>query len=435
MKEESNMNPLWLTFIKAVKKEVVPALGCTEPISLAFAAAVAAEKLGKPVEYIKAKVSGNLMKNGMGVTVPGTGTTGLIIAAAVGALGGDPDAKLEVLKGLTSEQVEAAKIMIAENKVELSVAEVPNALYSEATVFNGQDSVRVCIADEHTNIVQIEINGKTVFESKNDTETSDTDGYSLAGVKALDIYKFAMQVPLAEIAFIKEAAVMNESLSKIGMSGKYGLKIGATMNRNIKTGLMDDSLLTKILMRTAAASDARMGGASLPAMTNSGSGNQGIAATMPVVVVAEHIKANDEALTRALILSHMMAIYIHDKLPKLSAFCAVTTASMGAAAGMALLLKTDYQSVSMAISNMIGDVAGMICDGASNSCAIKVSTSAAAAYKAVLMALDGTRVTGSEGIVDDDVDQSISNLGQLASLGMVQTDGQILEIMLNKKNS
>lgn len=435
MKEESNMNPLWLTFIKAVKKEVVPALGCTEPISLAFAAAVAAEKLGKPVEYIKAKVSGNLMKNGMGVTVPGTGTTGLIIAAAVGALGGDPDAKLEVLKWLTSEQVEAAKIMIAENKVELSVAEVPNALYSEATVFNGQDSVRVCIADEHTNIVQIEINGKTVFESKNDTETSDTDGYSLAGVKALDIYKFAMQVPLAEIAFIKEAAVMNESLSKIGMSGKYGLKIGATMNRNIKTGLMDDSLLTKILMRTAAASDARMGGASLPAMTNSGSGNQGIAATMPVVVVAEHIKANDEALTRALILSHMMAIYIHDKLPKLSAFCAVTTASMGAAAGMALLLKTDYQSVSMAISNMIGDVAGMICDGASNSCAMKVSTSAAAAYKAVLMALDGTRVTGSEGIVDDDVDQSISNLGQLASLGMVQTDGQILEIMLNKKNA
>ncbi|MHC1715677.1 MAG: serine dehydratase subunit alpha family protein [Acidaminococcaceae bacterium] len=435
MKEVSNMNPLWLTFIKAVKKEVVPALGCTEPISLAFAAAVAASKLGKPVERIDAKVSGNLMKNGMGVTVPGTGTTGLVIAAAVGALGGDPDAKLEVLKNLTPEQVEAAKAMIAENKVELSVAEVPNALYSEATVFNGEDSVRVCIADEHINIIRIEKNGETIFESNPGTKANDTDGYSLAGVKALDIYKFAMQVPLAEIAFIKEAAVMNESLSKVGMSGKYGLKIGATMNRNIKTGLMDDSLLTKILMRTAAASDARMGGASLPAMTNSGSGNQGIAATMPVVVVAEHIKANDEALTRALILSHMMAIYIHDKLPKLSAFCAVTTASMGAAAGMTLLLKTDFKSVSMAISNMIGDVAGMICDGASNSCAMKVSTSATAAFKAVLMAMDGTRVTGSEGIVDEDVDQSISNLGQLASQGMVQTDGQILEIMLNKKNS
>jgi len=434
MKEVSTMNPLWLTFIKAVKKEVVPALGCTEPISLAFAAAVAASRLGKPVERIEAKVSGNLMKNGMGVTVPGTGTTGLLIAAAVGALGGDPAAKLEVLKNLTSEHVEAAKSMICENKVELSVAEVPNTLYSEATVFSGEDSVRVCIADEHINIICIEKNGKSVFESTHDTKGSDNDSYSLAGVKALDVYKFAMQVPLAEIAFIKEAAVMNECLSKVGMSGKYGLKIGATMNRNIKTGLMDDSLLTKILMRTAAASDARMGGATLPAMTNSGSGNQGIAATMPVLVVAEHIKANDEALTRALILSHMMAIYIHDKLPKLSAFCAVTTASMGAAAGMALLLKADFKSVSMAISNMIGDVSGLICDGASNSCAMKVSTSATAAFKAVLMAMDGTRVTGNEGIVDEDVDQSISNLGQLASQGMVQTDGQILEIMLNKKN-
>ena len=434
MKEVSTINPLWLTFIKAVKKEVVPALGCTEPISLAFAAAVAASRLGKPVERIEAKVSGNLMKNGMGVTVPGTGTTGLVIAAAVGALGGDPDAKLEVLKSLTPEQVEAAKTLIAESKVELSVAEVPNALYAEATVFNGENSVKVCIADEHINIIRIERNGKIVFES-NQTKASELDSYSLSGVKALDVYKFAMQVPLAEIAFIKEAATMNESLSRVGMSGEYGLKIGATMSRNIKTGLMDDSLLTKILMRTAAASDARMGGATLPAMTNSGSGNQGIAATMPVVVVAEHIKANDEALTRALILSHMMAIYIHDKLPKLSAFCAVTTASMGAAAGMALLLKADFKSVSMAISNMIGDVAGMICDGASNSCAMKVSTSATAAFKAVLMAMDGTRVTGSEGIVDEDIDQSITNLGCLASQGMVETDGQILEIMLNKKST
>lgn len=187
-------------------------------------------------------------------------------------------------------------------------------------------------------------------------------------------------------------------------------------------------------MRTAAASDARMGGATQPAMTNSGSGNQGIAATLPVVVVGEHVKASDEELTRALMLSHMMAIYIHDKLPRLSALCAVTTASMGAAAGMAWLLKGNYETVSMALSNMIGDVAGMICDGASNSCAIKVSTSAIAAYKAVLMALEGTRVTKSEGIVADDVDQSIANLCELACLGMVQTDEQILRIMLNKIN-
>ena len=195
---------------------------------------------------------------------------------------------------------------------------------------------------------------------------------------------------------------------------------------------MPEGLMTEILTRTTAASDARMGGATLPAMSNSGSGNQGIAATLPVVVVAEHVGADRETLVRALTLSHLMAVYIHTRLPKLSALCAATTASMGAAAGMAWLLGGGYAAVDMAISSMIGDVAGMICDGASNSCAMKVSTSAAAAYKAVLMALDGTRVTGNEGIVAHDVDTSIANLGALATQGMVETDGQILQIMMHK---
>lgn len=436
MKEECLLavNPLWLDFIKAVKKEVVPALGCTEPISLALAAAIAAQRLNKPVERIEAKVSANLMKNGMGVTVPGTATTGLLIAAAVGALGGYPEGKLEVLKKITAEHVAEGKRMIAEKRVQIAVADVPNVLYSEARVIHGEDWVRVCIADTHTKVVRIEENDQVVFqaEPQNQVLANDTD-YSLDGVRARDVFDFAIEAPLEMIAFIREAAILNASLSVEGMNGQYGLHIGASMNRNIEKGLLSDNLLTQILIRTAAASDARMGGATLPAMTNSGSGNQGIAATMPVVVVAEHIEADEEALTRALMLSHMMAIYIHDKLPKLSALCAVTTASMGAAAGMTWLLKGDFESVSMAISNMIGDVAGMICDGASNSCAMKVSTSATAAYKAVLMAMEGTGVTGSEGIVDEDVDQSIANLGQLASQGMIQTDGQILKIMLNKK--
>lgn len=428
------INPLWEEFIKAVKKEVVPALGCTEPISLAFAAAVAAKYLDEPVESIEAKVSANLMKNGMGVTVPGTGTTGLLIAAAVGALGGDPDAKLEVLKNLTMEQVAAGKEMIREGRVKLSIANVPNILYSEARVIHGENSVRVCIADTHINVVLIEKNGTVLFEATEAKTILDTTtDYSMSGVHARDIFDFALEAPLEMISFIREAGAMNDFLSKEGMSGHYGLQIGATMNRQIDKGLLSDGLLTKVLMHTAAASDARMGGATLPAMTNSGSGNQGIAATMPVIVVGEYVKADEETLTRALMLSHMMAIYIHDKLPKLSALCAVTTASMGAAAGMAYLLKGDFATVSMAISNMIGDVAGMICDGASNSCAMKVSTSVMSAYKGVLMALDGIRVTGNEGIVSEDVDQSIINLGQLACHGMIQTDEQILKIMLNKQ--
>ena len=428
------VKPFWLEFLKAVKKEVVPALGCTEPISLALAAAIAAYWLAKPVERIEAKVSANLMKNGMGVTVPGTGTTGLLIAAAVGAIGGDPEGKLEVLKNLTPEQVVAGKRMVADNQVQITIADGPNSLYSEARVICGEEWVRVCIADTHTQVILIEKNGQVLFQAEPQNTLADNAAeYSLTGVRAQDVYDFAIDAPLEIIGFIREAAVLNCSLSETGMSGQYGLNVGATMNRQIDQGLLTDSLLTQILMRTAAASDARMGGAMLPAMTNSGSGNQGIAATLPVVAVAEHVKANEESLTRALMLSHLMAIYIHDKLPKLSALCAVTTASMGAAAGMSWLLKGNFETVSMALSNMIGDVAGMICDGASNSCAMKVSTSVMSAYKAVLMALEGIGVTENQGIVANDVDQSIANLGELVCQGMVQTDDQILKIMLKKK--
>ena len=340
-----------------------------------------------------------------------------------------------MLKNLTPEQVDLGKRMITEGRVQISIADVPHILYSEAKVIYQDKWVTVSIADSHTNVIQIEENGKIVFQAESENYAKDMkeEEISLVGVKAREVYDFAINVPLDLIGFIREAAILNNSLSQEGMSGRYGLRIGATMDLQINQGLLSEGLLTQILMRTAAASDARMGGAALPAMTNSGSGNQGISATMPVLVVAEHVKANEETLTRALILSHMMAIYIHDKLPKLSALCAVTTASMGSAAGMAWLLKGDFKAVSMAISNMIGDVAGLICDGASNSCAMKVSTSVMSGYKAVLMALQGIRVTENEGIVAEDVDQSIANLGELACQGMVQTDGQILQIMLNKK--
>lgn len=422
---------LWPLFLGALRQEVVPALGCTEPVSLALAAAIAARELGRPVERIRARVSANLMKNGMGVTVPGTGTVGLPIAAAAGALGGDADGRLEVLKGLRPAHVDAARRMISEGRVELGLADVPNILYSEATVMAGEDAVRVCIADGHTRVVRIEHNGRTVFEAGQQTG-GDAGQIRLDDARARDIYDFALHAPIGDLDFIEEAAVLNGALSQEGMSGRYGLHIGATLKRQREAGLMPEGLMTEILTRTTAASDARMGGATLPAMSNSGSGNQGIAATLPVVVVAEHVGADRETLVRALTLSHLMAVYIHTRLPKLSALCAATTASMGAAAGMAWLLGGGYAAVDMAISSMIGDVAGMICDGASNSCAMKVSTSAAAAYKAVLMALDGTRVTGNEGIVAHDVDTSIANLGALATQGMVETDGQILQIMMHK---
>ena len=425
-------SPRWIDFLKTLRREVVPALGCTEPISLALASAVAARWLGDVPERIEARVSANLMKNGMGVTVPGTGMTGLAIAAAVGALGGDADGGLEVLRKLSPEAVTEGKRLLAEGRVTVSIAAVPHILYAEACLHKGNDRVRVCIADSHTHVVCVEKNGQIVFQADEMAPESGEQDAALGGATAVDIFDFAISVPFHEIEFILEAARLNGHLADAGMSGDFGLHIGATMRRNIAMGRLSDDLQTRLVMRASAASDARMGGATLPAMSNSGSGNQGIVATVPVMVVAEHFGANDEALARALTLSHLMAIYIHGKLPRLSALCAVTTAAMGAAAGMAWLMGGTSRTVNLAVGSMIGDLAGMICDGASNSCAMKVSTSAGAAYKAVLMALDDVGVTGREGIVADDVDQSIANLCALAGGSMMHTDRQIVEIILAK---
>lgn len=414
-----------------VKQEVVPALGCTEPISLALASAVACTYLGKAPERIEAKVSANLMKNGMGVTVPGTGTVGLPMAAAIGALGGDAEGGLEVLRKITAEQVAQAKQMLVNNAVSVGIAQCDQLLYSEANLYVEGDWVRVCIEEHHTNIVHIEKNGEVIFHKNSQSAVENTQDF-FNYLNSEDIFNFAMEVDLEKIEFISQAAELNTALSEEGLRNDYGLHIGRTLQKQISRGLISDDLLSRITIATTAASDARMGGANLPAMSNSGSGNQGITATMPTVVVARHINASHEQLVRALFLSHLMAIYIHSKLPKLSALCAVSTAAMGSCAGVAWLLTGKFSTISMALSSMIGDISGLICDGAANSCAMKVSTSVNSSYKSILMAMDDSYVTGNEGIVEHNIDRSIKNLCDLASRSMQYTDRQVIEIMVAK---
>lgn len=428
------MNPLWTQFIRAVQEEVKPALGCTEPVSLALACAIAAEQLGAEVTKIEAWVSPNLMKNGLGVTVPGTGMVGLPIAAALGAIGGNAQAGLEVLKDATPEALARAKALLEAGLVQVKL-QVPcdEILYSRACVYAGEASAMVTIAGGHTRVVEVVCRGETRFTLDEPQDEVNADPLSvLSDTTLAQIVAFAEQVPFGAIRFILQAGELNDALSREGLSGKWGLHIGATLTRQRARGWLAQDVGSDIVIRTSAASDARMGGATLPAMSNSGSGNQGIAATMPVVVVAEHVQANQERLARALMLSHLSAIYIHHQLPRLSALCAATTAAMGAAAGMAWLMGGGYQTIAMAIGSMIGDVSGMICDGASNSCAMKVSTSVGSAWKAVMMALDETAVTGNEGIVAHDVEQSIANLCALACRSMQATDRQIIEIMASK---
>lgn len=304
---------------------------------------------------------------------------------------------------------------------------------SRAKVWNGEKWACVTIVGGHTNIVHIETHDGVVFTQQACVAEGEQESplTVLSRTTLAEILKFVNEVPFAAIRFILDSAKLNCALSQEGLSGKWGC-ILARRWKNSARAVCWRKISSSIVIRTSAASDARMGGATLPAMSNSGSGNQGITATMPVVVVAEHFGADDERLARALMLSHLSAIYIHNQLPRLSALCAATTAAMGAAAGMAWLVDGRYETISMAISSMIGDVSGMICDGASNSCAMKVSTSASAAWKAVLMALDDTAVTGNEGIVAHDVEQSIANLCALASHSMQQTDRQIIEIMASK---
>lgn len=422
------MKAQWTDFITLLKREVVPALGCTEPMSVALAAANCLKLLGETPTRISVWVSGNLFKNGMGVGVPGTGMIGLPVAAAVGITGGNPDAGLEVLKTLTPEQVEAAKALLPVIKVD--VKDVPDVLYAEVLAEVRGHSARVVICTDHTRIILMEKDGEVLMEQ------ASAPGVQIQPAKPAmtlrEIVDFALEVPLAEIDFIREAATMNQALADEGLQG-YGLKIGKILTEQVERKLLSDDLMTLAMRLSSAASDARMDGAMLPAMSNSGSGNQGIAATMPVVAAARFLKASDEQLTRALVMSHLVAIYIKTYQNKLSALCAASTAAMGAGAAITWLLGGQYQQISHCINNMIGDVSGIICDGAGSACSMKVSTSTSAAVKSSLMAINNLHVPQSEGIVSDDVDQTIANLGRLSKEGMLDTDIEIINIMRAKQ--
>lgn len=428
----------WNDFIRIVKEEVKPATGCTEPIALALAAATATTYLSGLPQRVEAWVSPNLMKNAMGVTVPGSGMKGLPVAAVLGAICGDAKAGLKVLHTVTSQDVLTAQDWMRQGKVAVNLQpDCTESLYARARVFFENEHATVTITGDHTRITAIEKGSEVVFKLSKGSQCDDSASLQayFSSVTLTQIVECIDAVPVNDIDFIVEAAEINNELSLEGLRHDWGLHIGASLMRQRSRHLIGDDILSSILIRTAAASDARMGGAALPAMSNSGSGNQGIAATMPVVVVAEHLGAGRERLCRALMLSHLTAIYIHSKLPKLSALCAATTASMGAAAGMAWLLGGESKVILMAINSMVGDISGMICDGASNSCAMKVSTGAVSAWKAVLMALDGTSVLGSDGIVCDNVEESLNNLTSLASHAMRHTDTQVIEMMLLKKHS
>ncbi|MFL9595387.1 serine dehydratase subunit alpha family protein [Aeromonas veronii] len=427
------MKQAWQQYLQIIQQVVKPALGCTEPIAAAYAAAVATRQLGCEPGRLEVAVSDNLYKNSMGVYVPGTGKIGLAIAAAAGAIGGNADAGLEVLAAIRPEQVDRAQQLIDAGKVQVSRTAAPEFIFCRVTVYGTDDkgeehSAEVTLCGGHTRIVEQRRDGEVTFtadQSQGGATGSICDGVDIS---IAAIYEFATRVEFEQIRFILKASELNGKLSAEGMNNPYGLEIGRTMQQNIDAGLIGEDVMNRIVMMTAAASDARMGGATLPAMSNFGSGNQGIAATIPVMVIAERFAASEEQLARALIMSHLGAIYIKSHYPPLSAFCGNTVTSAAASMAMVYLAGGSFEQSCFAIQNVLSDSAGMVCDGAKASCAMKVSTSSGAAVRGFLMALNSHSVSG-QGIVAGDVDQTIRNVGQMVKEGMSATDSTIIDIM------
>ena len=417
--------------IDLIHQEVVPAIGCTEPIAVALCVAKATETLETKPERINVLLSANILKNAMGVGIPGTGMIGLPIAIALGALIGKSEYQFEVLKDSTPDVVEEGKRFIEEKRIHISLKEnIEEKLYIEVCCEAGDDKATAVIAGGHTTFIYIERNGEVLFQ-KQHTASCEKEEECLE-LTLRKVYDFALNTPLDEISFILETARLNKAAAERSFEGNYGHGLGKMLRGTYEHKVMGDSVFSHILSYTSGACDARMAGAMIPVMSNSGSGNQGISATLPVLVFAEENDKSEEELIRALMLSHLTVIYIKQSLGRLSALCGCVVAATGSSCGITWLMGGTYDQVAYAVQNMIANLTGMICDGAKPSCALKVTTGVSTAVLSAIMAMENRCVTSVEGIIDEDVDQSIRNLTKIGSKGMNETDKLVLEIMTGK---
>ncbi|MBQ6278688.1 MAG: serine dehydratase subunit alpha family protein [Muribaculaceae bacterium] len=422
--------------IALIKQQVVPAIGCTEPIAVALCVAKATEVLGQVPDKVEVRLSANILKNAMGVGIPGTGMIGLPIAIALGALIGRPEKELEVLCDSNKQAVERGKQYIAENRIHISLEENdPDKLYINALVTADGHEAEARIKTHHTHFVLLRKDTEVL--SDNDklacqcTLEQEMEGPKLTLRK---VYDFATETDVDDLRFILEAKRLNEAAAESGLRENYGHQLGKTMQSPLGRGIMGNSIFSKVLSVTSCACDARMAGAMVPVMSNSGSGNQGICATMPVVVFAEENHNTEEETIRALIISNLTAIYIKQTLGALSALCGCVVASTGSSCGITYLMGGTYEQISYSVKNMIANLTGMICDGAKPSCTLKLTSGVSTAMLSAMLAMQHKYVSSQEGIIDDDVDQSIHNLTAIGSKGMDVTDRFVLDIMTHKSN-
>ena len=426
------------SIIELIKQEVIPAIGCTEPIAVALCVAKATEILGCKPHRIEAHLSANILKNAMGVGIPGTGMIGLPIAIALGALIGKSEYGLEVLKECTPDAVEAGKRMIADEAISIKLKEdITEKLYIEITA-SGATTASSCpqtataiIAGGHTNFIYLSHNGEVLLDAPLKS-TAEQNGNKTA-LTLKKVYDFATTAPLEEIEFILEAQRLNKAAAETSFKGRYGHQLGRTLKESTREmSILGNNTFSKILSYTTAACDARMAGVMVPVMSNSGSGNQGITATLPITIYAEENNKSREELIRALTLSHLTVIYIKQSLGRLSALCGCVVAATGSSCGITYLMGGGYNQISFAVQNMIATLTGMVCDGAKPSCSLKIASGVSTSLLSAILAMEEQCVSSVEGIIDNDVDKSILNLTRIGSESMNETDHAVLDIMTHK---
>ncbi|HFE9701047.1 TPA: serine dehydratase subunit alpha family protein [Clostridium perfringens] len=421
-------------YLKTLKKEVVPSEGCTEPIAIAYATSIAAEHLKGEIKEVNIYLSKNVIKNALGVGIPGTGGVGIEIAAALGISIQKSYKKLTILSNFTEDELKKAKEIVDKNIINIKQKNTHKALYIEVELLSETSKAKVIIEDTHTNVTLIECDDEIIMDNNSEVSEDLEEDYKL--FKIADIYNFAKEADFDDIKFILESAKMNEKVSEEGLKGDYGLQVGSKIIQKGNFNLFSNDASNKIIAASAAASDARMDGCAMPIMTTAGSGNQGIACSIPVAQTARLLDKSEEELARALVLSNLVTIRIKKHMGRLSPLCGAGIAgATGASCGITYLLGGDLENINYCINNMISDLSGMICDGAKETCALKIATGTNAAIQCANLAINGISATANDGIVAKDVEETIESIETLIQNGFKNVDDTILNIMLEKKKN
>jgi len=420
------------SIVEIMKKEMVIALGCTEPAAIAYCAAAARDRAFEgEIKKITVNVSLNIIKNAMAVCIPGTNFHGVNYAAALGAVVRKSEKKLELLNGLDENSIKEAEELVKKGLVEVNEANSEKKLFIEVLLETTEKKARVIIEDQHTNITRVEVDGEVLFQ-KESLQEGPVDKEPEYKLTVDDVWDFAMNADLEDMEIVKEAILLNQKIGLEGLKNSYGLCVGKTMQECAIKGFLPDNFMNYTMALTAAGSDARMAGSMLPVMSNSGSGNQGITATLPIVAVAERLNLSEEKMIRGAALSNLMTIYIKSKFGRLSAYCGVSVAGTGASCGITYLLGGTKEQMEFAIQNMVGNVPGMLCDGAKAGCALKVSTCISAATQSAVLAIQGISIQATDGIIETEATKSVDNFCKLANEGSAVADRIILDTLLEK---